>query len=392
MKTAILIFMKIGKILKNVNRLDVFERQIKKSIRSFKNESIFKEKMKNFFVNKNLYSHLRSMLMKIETQDQTIKVNKDESSKSTVIIKDDVSIFGTNKIVSCSADYLTNLQPGYFTKNGIGRKSKFASTFNIRKKEKSKAELNLNWNFSTESESEANPYQIKRDNNIESEKVFKFDEFFRHDAPIILQRPKRNDKSGPYGFSFKNIFNFKKNSSDSVMNSISEKESFDNLSYSQIPLKMDYRAQKSKFTYETNDSLLTNGSHKIENEDKNFIKFFFEVSNSEIIKKMEKFLTDYLTLSKVQKESFSKSTIKRKSLQSVLSILKHSERVKEEGIFKKKNDKKVKNISEKKTKDQQIRFGLLKKAFKIDRKSSKKSNMESKSLELKRGKLSNFSK
>jgi hypothetical protein len=204
------------------------------------------------------------------------------------------------------------------------------------------------------------------------EPIFVFDRFFREDAPIILEKMKQKNESGPYKFSFKNIFNFKKMGVDSENEFMNEKESFDEFFIdTALKIEIDKRAAFSNFKYETMESLLTNNQSKEVQEDEYFLKFFFEVSNSQMVENMEKFLNNYLTLSKKQKETFSKSNIRRKSLQSVLSILKHSDTSKNSTMFSKlmNNDKFSDDLMKKGLNNtQNIRLQLLKKAFSIKKK------------------------
>ena len=161
-----------------------------------------------------------------------------------------------------------------------------------------------------------------------------------------------------------------------------DKESFDEFFMAgPVKFEFDSRAKRSNFVYEMPDSLLKNGRHDLIPEDKHFLKFFFQVSNSEIIENMEKFLSNYLTLSKQQKACFSKSAIRRKSLQSVLSILKHSEGPKLENILGKALESSSRMFPPKKL-NQQIRIGLLKKAFELERRNPRPPISRSRSVDL----------
>ena len=349
--------------------MDVFQRQIKKCIRSFKNESIYKEKMKNFFVNKNLYKHIRMMLIRKEIQDPIQKPESKDQNTPTVTFKENASIFGINNTIGFSRDYLANLQPNYFKENGIGRKSKYASTFNIRKQPRQGRQSNIDTVLTVES----GEFQASKIPN-NSEPVFMFDHFFRLDAEIILEKKRQREESGPYKFSFKNIFNFKKTSNLSKNETLSDLGSFDD-HFTKISIKneIDKRASFSLFKYETGDSIMINELTEKTQEDSAFVQFFFDVSNSQMIENIEKFLSNYLTLSKRQKETFSKSNVRRKSLQSVLSILKHSEGGRNDTLFSKlMGNESFENLgSGKINHSKQIRLKLLKNAFTIKKKPLK---------------------
>jgi hypothetical protein len=153
---------------------------------------------------------------------------------------------------------------------------------------------------------------------------------------------------------------------------------------------LDSRAKKSTFTYTHPDTLLSNSAMEVhlnskKQEDLPFMNFFFEVSNSDMLQKMERFLVNYLTLSKEQRESFKKSTLRRQSLQSVLSILKKSENNKkifldneiEPNLIKQTT---IRNRSMARH-GQGLREKLLKSIFKMERENGKPRRTIHKSLE-----------
>ena len=320
MKTALTIFLKIGKKLKKVKKIEDFQILIEFTIKNFGSESDFKQSMQDLFVNENLYYYLRKLFISIENSKPRNKPsNQDTQEKpSTLFVKDRASIFGLNGVVSLSNDHLGNLQPSYFLKGGMGRKSKFTSMFNLRKKSK---EI---FGFS-----ETVLSQKKKSKTIKillTEKAFSLDNFLREKSLIQIRRSQTKTGNQVHSFSFRNIFTFSPN--------VKQENEQENDLFSAREIEMDTRAKKSNFIYETPNSLLYNFPMEVNlnsktTEDLPFLHFFFKVSNSQMLEKMEEFLVNYLTLSKVQRKCFNTSNERRKSLQSVLSILKKVEPKKE---------------------------------------------------------------
>lgn len=314
MKTALHFFLILHKQLRKIRRIEDFQQLLENQIQNTRDEAQFKRAMGDFFISENLYYHLRKLFISIESAKSGNRLKPEERRKqmSTLLVKDRAFIFGVNGVVSLSDDLLSNLQPSYFLKGGMGRKSKFASMFNLRKRQSAKSTRDFRFSVPCEEKIEL------------IEVAFSLDNFLREDnlAQFRIQRTKNEFQS----FSLRNLFLFKKQSSLSIF----EEELSENDLFSARSLILDSRAKQSRFQYETPESMPVNfpmevGVNKFAKEDLPFMTFFFEVSNSEMLEKMEHFLVNYLTLSKTQRESFKTSTLRRRSLQSVLAILKRSE-------------------------------------------------------------------
>lgn len=338
--------------------------------------------MKNLFVNQNLYSHLRRMLIKNELRGQEALATEapGKTAPSKMTIRDNLSIFGQNRVMSLSKDHLANLQPGYFAKNGIGRKSKFTSAFNLRK-QSGRSRLSQ---FSQDKDF-LQPLSSPVESAQDAECVLRFRDFFRGDAPIILEKQKIKNEKGPLKFSFRNIFSPQRNL-------LANEDSLDDfLVDSHMKLSIDSRAKQSQFVYDSVEAVLKNGQPELGQEDCPFVKFFFEVSNSDIVENMERFLTNYLSLSQTRKESFSRSTIRRKSLRSVLSILHHSEISRDDSACGGKSLKLEFHPGKlwQRDKQKQIRLELLKKKFGANR---TRRDLVSRSLDLSKLLKSSYSR
>lgn len=293
-----------------------------------------------------------------------------KAAPSKITLKDNMSIFGQNRIMSLSGDHLANLQPNYFANNGIGRKSKFASRFNTRKQGR-RSRLSCSSQESDCLHVPLSPVASDQD----SERIYKFRDFFRGDAPIILEKQKIKNQKGPYKFSFKNIFSPQRNL-------LGNEDSLDEfLGDSHMKLSVDSRAKQSMFVYDSAEAVLKNGQHNSGPEDCPFVKFFFEVSNSDIVSNMERFLSKYLSLSKKHKQTFSRSTIRRKSLRSVLSILHHSETARDDSACggKPSHFGADRGFLRPRDKQKQFRLKLLKKEF---RTRNSRGGLVSRSLDL----------
>ena len=322
------------------------------------------------------------MFISIENKKPKNKNQVDSRKLSTLFIKDRASIFGINGVVSMSNDFLSNLQPSYYLNGGMGRKSKFSSMFNIRK------EFNSSKTTTKDSKkySELTTTALDFSKINLMENVFSLDNFLRETTLFQIRKSKAKIEPEVHTFSFRNIFNCSNNNSGNTERfCLSERDLF-----SARRTILDSRAKKSSFIYDTPGSLLSNSAMEVnpnskEQEDLPFMNFFFEVSNSDMLQKMERFLVNYLTLSKEQRESFKKSTLRRQSLQSVLSILKKSENSKkifldneiESGLTKQTS---IRNRS-KARHGQTLREKLLKSIFKMEKKIGKSRRSIHKSLE-----------
>ena len=358
MKTAILIFTKIEKTLCKARKIENFQRQIEVCIRSFKRHSDFKLKTSNFFVNEVLYYHIRKLFISEESKPpkkEKSSRNNQKSKVSTMFVRDEISIFGINDVISFSKDYLSNLQPNYFLKGGMGRKSKFTSSYNLRKQER-KRNISAN-NMNIFKGLDTNKSFLTVDSDIEAlssrsepkvvskyESLFSLRNFVRPNVMTIMLETSKKKKNEKNQFSLRNIFTFSRRSENDFSNDSEDLNDFGVKQDLISPLHTKrLTVKQSHFEYETEESFLTNFPMEVKEnseieEDVKFRKFFFDVSNSEMLEKMEKFLVNYLTISQDQRESFSKSTLRRKSLISVLSILKNSEIYNVDSSFPKKKE------------------------------------------------------
>lgn len=217
MKSAFLIFQNVSDTLKKAKDMNNFKSQIELSIQSFTNEEKYKKQMNEFFVNKNLFYHLRRMFISLEDPN----VCNDERFKKFVY--DRISIFGVNAITGMSEDYISQLQPNYYSKGGIGR---------------------------THNTLMNNP-----------ERVFSLDNFLREETLINLRKITDIAKTkGKQIKSLQNIFGFVNQSdSDEDNNSKNNSTELDDteLIFARN-FKIDHRAKQNLYDYSNSKSLVTN--------------------------------------------------------------------------------------------------------------------------------------
>ena len=327
MKTALITFLKLEKNLRKVQKIEDFQSLIEMSIKNFTSEEEYKKQMNDFFVNENLYYHLRKMFISIETNKSKRKQSK-EKKPSTLFIKDRAGIFGINGVFSVAPDYANNLQPNYFS---IQKHKKKRKTTSLKKQDDQ---------IDPSTQTKKNPKLFdrlpsKRKNKkmFFNETVFSLDNFMRESAISQIRQSQVRQANQLHSFSFKNIFKFSSNKEDQTPETGVANAENDLISARETVL--DCRARRSNYEYKGQTSLMVNRTMEVNpaspfQEDVPFLTFFFEVSNTEMLEKMERFLVNYLTLSNSQRKTFNESSCRRKSLQSILAILKNSEAKKDE--------------------------------------------------------------
>ena len=337
MKTSILIFIKLERNLRKAKRMDEILFLISTCVQGLNKENIFKQKMKEFYISEVMYYNIRKTIIDAESITMTKKKRKnsneqnDKSKHTTMFVNDSLSVFGSNTVISLSKDHLGNLQPNYFSKDGMGRKSKFSSTFNRRNLERFKCSVATQDAMSPDRFCKS---QVTEINNVQVsvEKMAVLDFLDEENARGVLdfEQLPRPKQGAEYLFGLFKKKQFKEDSFEDVYNDGPKGESKTELYKSLISKKRWLEVRKSTFKYEKENQILKNRPLEIpreckDKEDVNFLKFFFEVSNSQMLNQMENFLANYLTISQNQRASFKKSTIRRKSLQSVLSMLRKSD-------------------------------------------------------------------
>lgn len=339
MKTSILIFIKLERNLRKAKRMDEILFLINTCVQGLNKENIFKQKMKEFYISEVMYYNIRKTIIDAESITMTNKKRKDsteqneklKSKHTTMFVNDSLSVFGSNAVISLSKDHLGNLQPNYFSKDGMGRKSKFSSTFNRRNLERFKCSVATQDATSPERFCKSRVTEI---NNVQVsvEKMGVLDFLDEENAKGVLdfEQLPRPKQGAEYIFGLFKKKQFKEDSFDDVYNDSVNVEGKSALYKSLVSKKRWLDVRKSTFTYEKENQILKNRPLEVpreckDKEDVNFLKFFFEVSNSQMLNQMENFLANYLTISQNQRASFKKSTIRRKSLQSVLSMLRKSD-------------------------------------------------------------------
>lgn len=335
MKTAVLIFIQQERALRKAKRMDEILFLIEACVKSLNKEAIFKQKMREFYISEVMFYNIRKTIIDSESLDNKKgpkMTEKPKSKQTTMSVNDSLSIFGSNSIISLSKDHLGNLQPNYFSKGGIGRKSKFSSAFNRRNFERNKSIIHTDESTSPEKnfKSSVKEINIVATENAEMMEVLDFLDKERAQGVLDFEQIRRPKKGTEYFFGLFKKKQFKEDSFEHVYQE--ESGGFENLSGGpKKKLKRKKLEERmSTFKYEKEVQILKNRPLDISQENKeiedvNFLKFFFEVSNSQMLEQMERFLANYLTISQNQRISFKKSTIRRRSLQSVLSMLRKSE-------------------------------------------------------------------